>query len=208
MTEVTNKLSDDFTEEDNVSLKDYISNGCPGLVKLQDSDAFKCFELYMSGKTYSEISDITKIKRDTVLYLSHKSQWNAKKLAYFSDINNSLVKKMIAVKMESLNTMSSIASALNKYFAKKANDYLSTNDDSVLEGLDTKLLSQYYKAMESIETALNISGNSQSSSGSQININLNGPASIQQVDGNTIDLKDEDYSKILDHLASIKRENS
>lgn len=205
MTDITPKYSDDFTSEDSESLQSYISNGCPGLVKLQDSDAFKCFELYMSGKTYTEISEITKVKRDAILYLSNKSQWNAKKMAYYTDITSNVVKKMMAVKMESLNTVSTLASALNKYFSKKANDYLSTNNDAILEALDTKLLSQYYKAMESIEAALNISDPSKTN-GNQININVNGPATVHG--GGDVELKDEDYSKILDHLANIKRDNS
>jgi hypothetical protein len=198
-------LSDDFSPEEKSSLLDYTKNGCPGLVRVTDVDAFKCFELYMAGKTYSEIHEATKVKKDSILYLSNKSKWHEKKMAYYTDINANLANKMLAVKMESLNTIASIATALGKYYGKKMNNYLSTNDDAVIEALDTKLLSQYYKAMEFIESSLNVDTKN---NGTNVNINLTGGATVKQVDGNTIEVTDQNSSDILAALAAIKKSKS
>jgi hypothetical protein len=193
---------DDFTQEEKDSLESYIKNGCPGLVKMTDTDAFKCFELYMSGKSYLEISQITNIKRDTVLYLSNKSKWNEKRIKYISDIANNLTQKLTNVKVENLNTLATIATALGKYYNKKMNQYLSTNDDSVIETLDTKLLSQYYKAMDAITG--DMSGSSERAS-TNVNINLGEGGTVRKVDSDTVEITNS--SEMLKALAMLKRSN-
>lgn len=149
-----NTLPDDMTQEEKNSLQDYINNGCPGFLKVQESDIFKWFGLYMSGKTYDEIAKITKSKRDLVLYLSYKSKWNEKRLKHYEDLTQSLTQKVEQGKLDSANTIVSMISALNRYYGDKFNQFLALNDKSIIENIDPRMLAQYYKSMDTLKKLL------------------------------------------------------
>jgi len=150
-----NHTSFDFSQEERESLDNYKSNGCPSLLKTSESDAFQWFELYMSGKTYLEIATLTNSKRDVILYFSEKCAWHEKRMAHYSDMSDAVVAKCMASKLEALDTMTTMVSALNKYYGGKFNKYLKNKDDSIIEEIDTKMLSQYYKVMDSIDKIIN-----------------------------------------------------
>jgi hypothetical protein len=133
-------LSDDMTPEENKSLQEYIANGCPGLTQVDDSKAFAWFELYMNNKSYSEIANITKSKKDLIMYLSYKTKWNNKRMEYYADISQGLAIKLKNAKLQSADTVLNIITALGKYFNESANKYLSTNDKSIIENIDSKNL--------------------------------------------------------------------
>lgn len=79
-------FNDEFSSEESASLALYIESGCPGLTKITDEKVFKWFELYMAGKTFLEISESSKDRLDLILYIAHKSKWQATKVEYFQDI--------------------------------------------------------------------------------------------------------------------------
>lgn len=89
------KLRTDFSSEELESLKSFTNESKPGIGSIRESDIFQCFGLYMSGKTYSEISQITSIKKDVILYLSSASNWHEKKLKYYEDISSNVLQKSI-----------------------------------------------------------------------------------------------------------------
>ena len=94
-------LPDDLTPEEKKSLQDYITNGCPGLVKVDDANVFQWLELYMAGKGYAEISYITKQRKDLIMYIAYKAKWSEKRLQYYGDMASGLNKKISNVKLQS-----------------------------------------------------------------------------------------------------------
>lgn len=204
--ELTVVSRDDLSAEEKASLENYIHNGCPGLTKLEDVQVFKWFELYMSGKTYSEISVITKSKKDLILYVSYKSKWLEKRTEYFASIAQSMTTKITNIRTESINTVATIVSSLNKYFGKKFDSYLATNDDSIIEGIDSKVLEKYYKSLEILEKVVNpTAGNNKPSS--PVNINITS-GSAKQTSDSSLDITVEDEpSDLLKRLAQQKKDN-
>ena len=68
------KIDNDFTDAEVEKINTFVSNGCVGLETLV-KDEYKVnnlFALYMSGKTYIEISKISRVKKDLVLYMAAK----------------------------------------------------------------------------------------------------------------------------------------
>jgi len=208
--QITERRDSDFTEEEVKSLQEWKDNNKPGLHSLTQDRAFQWFKLYMAGKTYSEIAQVTNSKKDLILFVSERNQWLKQKMDHYADISNSMVQKYKEAKVQSLNTMTTMVSAMNKYFGDKFNKYLKTNDESILEGIDSKMLAQYQKANESIDKIIaEITGEpKESGSGSKgptVNINMNGNSSIKQTDSNTIDIQPEEEEEVKDILAKLSK---
>lgn len=207
-------LSDDMTKEEKDSLQDYVNNGCPGLTKIQESDIFQWFKLYMSGKTYSEIANITGAKKDLILYLSYKQKWAEKRLQHYSELIDNLSSKMSQAKLESANTVATIISSLAKYYGIKFNKYIKNGDESVIEKLDSKMLTQYYKSIEVLEkliTPPRKPGDKDPDDpivppNPSVHISM-GSGKVKQIDENTVEIEDETASKLLMALAEKKKKS-
>jgi hypothetical protein len=206
----TQVLPDDMTPEEQKSLQEYISNGCPGLVKIDDAKVFSWLNLYMNGKSYAEIAHITKDKKDLVLYIAHRSKWFLKRVDYYGDISTGIATKMRNTKIQSADTVLNIISALGQFYNDKANKYLATNDSSIIEEMDTKNLASYYKALEVLEKLISPSGNSESDKPT-VNINLGtGGATVTQRNDKTVDIttnpdSEEAAGNLLKALAKFQR---
>jgi hypothetical protein len=207
MTKELSTISrDDLSVEETASLANYIENGCPGLTKIEDAQVFKWFELYMAGKTYSEIAVITKSKKDLIVYISYKSKWLEKRTEYFSSIAQSMTTKITNIRTESINTVATIVSSMNKYFGKKFDSYLSTNDDTIIENIDSKLLEKYYKSLEILEKVINPTAKDPAKP-SPVNINISSGASFQQSSDSSLDISmDEKPSDLMKRLVQDKKD--
>ena len=198
------KYPEDTTTEERESLQKYMNDGLPGFVRVNETDIFKWFELYISGKTYSEISKITNSNKSIILYISHKAQWNDKKLKYYNDLFLGLTNKLTQVKLRSANTIVTIVTALGKFYENKFNDYLSKNDKSIIEKIDTKLLSQYYKSMDALEKLMCTPGSRDDDENKGI-LNAKPANPSFSEDSQDIEINDENAGEILKMLARAKK---
>ena len=204
MGDLTKIGTEDMSEEEKTSLQDFVKNGCPGLLKTTESNIFSWFELYMAGKTYSEISTLTHSKRDLILYMSNKSGWYEKRMTYYEDLVYNMTKKMSQVKLDSMNTVSTAITALGRYYGDKFNKYLSSKDSKIIEDIDTKMLSQYYKSMEALEKIMGNAGKKPGESTPLVNVNMNG-GTIERTGENSVEITDESASSILEALVKYKK---
>jgi len=208
------KYPDDMTVDDKELLSEYMRNNCPNLINIKESDVVQWFQLYMAGKTYTEIAKITNRKKELILYMANKLEWHNKRLKHYSEMSDNLWSKLTKTKIQSADTLTTMLNCLNKYYGEKFNKYLATNDKTIIEALDTKNLSQYYKAVDSLEKLLvSLLKSDGDDPKSPINILVQGNATIQQSQGEeslnknkTMDeCTEEDVSKALDFIAKIKR---
>lgn len=204
-------MPQDMTMEEKQVVQSFIANGCPGLLKVQQSDAYKWFELYMAGKTYAEIATITKSKKDLIMYIAFKTGWLEKRLNHYSDINLNILDKIKQARLDSANNVLTIMSALGKYCSQEYNRFLSTNDKSIIENLDTKITAQYYKSIELLNELMNpdeggdSKNNPQSSPLVNINMGTGASATVKQVDAKTLEITDETAGDLLKSLANLKK---
>jgi hypothetical protein len=203
-------LPQDMTKAEKDVVQSYITNGCPGLMKIQQGDAYKTFELYMSGKTYQEIAAITKISKDLVLYLAYRSKWMEHRFKHYENISLSILDKVRQVKLDAADNLTTIIAAHGKYLAQRYNQFLATNDASIMEGTDNKIVSQYYKSIELLETittAEEIAEENKKPKQPLVNINvgMGASASINQTGHETIDITQQTSGDLLKALAEMKK---
>lgn len=200
------KIDNDFTDDEVEKINTYVANGCVGLATLvkDEHKVNNLFALYMSGKTYTEISKISRVKKDLVLYMAAKMKWYEKRMEYLDDINNNITKKLTATRVESMNFISSLISMHHKYYGDAINDYLKTGDRDIIDGLDLKQLTQYFKSIEMLEKILNPT-NVNRGGGSNTTVNINTPGGkIEQVDDKTIEITPGNAGDALRALAELK----
>ena len=205
-------LPEDMTFEEKKLLREYKKDGCPGLVRINADKVSEWFNLYMGGKSYSEIAQISHQKKDIILYVAEKSQWHERRMASYQDTADNLLEKTKTSILKSADTVATMVLALNRYYNKKLNKYLATNDDGIIEGLNTRHMTEYRKTIESLEKLI------ASSTGYKkiprppeddrpsVNININSPAEIvEQSEG--IDITQiKTGGDMLKTLLKIKKE--
>ena len=205
--EVTTK-DNDFSEEDVERINTFVANGCQGLESLVKNEhkINSLFSLYMTGKTYTEISKITRVKKDLVLYMSAKMTWYNNRMEYLTDIQKEMTTKLKNTRVESLNFINSLISVHHKYYNDALNDYITTGDKTIFEDLDLKQLSQYFKSIEILEKMMNPT-NVTRGGGSGTTVNINTPGGeVKQIDDNTLEITPGKAGDILKALAAHKDE--
>lgn len=199
-----NKTDNDFTEDDIQRINTFVSNGSMGLESIVKDEhrINSLFGLYMAGKTYEEISKISRVKKDVVLYLSAKMKWYEKRMAYLEDIQRQMTQKLTHTRIESLNFISDLINCHHKYYGDEINKYLQTNDRTIIDNLDLKALGQYFKSIEILEKILNPTNTNRIGSGTTININ----AANSKIDANenSIEITPSNTGDILKALANLK----
>ncbi len=205
------KIDNDFTEEEAQRINTFVANGSVGLDTLvkDEHKVNALFGLYMAGKTYTEISKISRVKKDLVLYMSAKMKWYEKRMEYLDDIQNQMTQKLKNTRVQSLNFISDLINFHHKYYGDEINEYLRTNDRSIIDNLDLKALSQYFKSIEILEKILN-PANVNRGSGSGATININAAGSKVEATEDTIEItpKDNSTGDLLKALAKIKDEKN
>jgi hypothetical protein len=200
------KIDNDFTEDEVEKINTYVSNGCVGLATLvkDEHKVNNLFALYMSGKTYTEISKISRVKKDMVLYMAAKMKWYEKRMEYLDDINSNITRKLTETRVESMNFISSLISMHHKYYGDAINQYLRTGDRDIIDGLDLKQLTQYFKSIEMLEKILNPT-NVNRGGGANTTVNINTPGgTVEQVDDKTIEITPGNAGDALRALAELK----
>lgn len=200
------KIENDFTPEEVDRVNEFVKNGCHGLENLvkQEHKINSMFSLYMSGKNYTEISKITKVKKNLVLYMSAKMRWYDKRMEYLNDIQNNITKKLKDTRLESLNFISNLISMHHKYYGEEIDKYMATGDKDIIDGIDMKALSQYFKSIEILEKIINPTNVNKGNGGVNVNINAADGARVEQVDDNTMEITSGNAGNILKALAEMK----
>lgn len=200
------KIDNDFNDTEVERINTFVANGCHGLETLVKDEAKVngLFGLYMAGKTYVEISKISKVKKDLVLYMAAKMKWYEKRMEYLEDIQSKMTKKMTSARVESLNFITGLISFHHKYYGDEIDKYIATGDRGIIDGLDLKALGQYFKSIEILEKLMNPANvNKGKGSGATININAAG-SDIKQTDDNTLEITPGGTGDILAALAALK----
>jgi len=202
------KIDSDMSDQELHDLDVFIKNKLPGIVRVNETDIFRWFELYMAGKNYSEIAELTSSTLAHILYIAHKSEWHLKRQEHYSTLAGGLINKIAETKLDSADTMATIITAMNKFFKGKADRFLATGDPTHLEEMDTRMLSQYTKLSESLEKVINPSRGKDDNGGSRgVSIFINSKENtISSGDKEPINITESNAGKILEAMASVKKE--
>lgn len=138
----------DLTERDLNIVKKYIEDGLPGIGTVDETKIARMFDLYLSGKTYRQVSMILGQKKEIVLYLSHKFDWATKRMEYLVDLEQSMHGRMMEAKVVNQDFLLQLVHMWQKKIGSKINKYLATNNEEFANSIDLKEVDKYLKTVE------------------------------------------------------------
>lgn len=201
-------LPHDMTKDEKELVLEFIQNGIPGVQRIQHSDMFTLFQLYMSGKTYAEIATISKTNKVLVMYLAYKSNWLDHRFKHYENLSLNMLDKIQRAKLDIANDLVVIIAATGKYIRDEYNRYLSTNDKSIIERMDQKIVTSYHKAYEGLKSATQEEESGDPNKKPKqplVNINVGMGAQIQQVGEKPLEISEATTGDLIKALASMKK---
>lgn len=189
--------TDDMSVDEKTALIQFREDGLPGIAIATPELTESLFKLYMGGKSYDEISKVTNTHKSVVLHLSDKLGWYNTKMNYLLKITNDMTNKINQAKIETANTMSSLVLALSRFFGKTLDEYLATDNETLIRTLDMKLLSSYYKSVDTLDGIIDVIMDHQEKIKSSqqkaplVNIQTSNKVRVRKHKNNTIEITDE-----------------
>lgn len=198
------ELKTDFSEQEKTDLEAFASSGYPGIANIRESDIFSWFALYMEDRSYREIAKIANADFILVLYVAKKFDWFGKKNDYFNEVQSRIAERMVKNKLKAVDFLCSFSGCMHKLYGTKINKALMTNDLKILETFDPKIMSIYFKSLESLEK-LTAAPKTKEGQSHSVNININGDTTIKKVDDDTLVMTPgKDYEKMLEEMVEAQ----
>lgn len=147
-TDLTLLQTSDLTLKDLELIEKFKENGMLGLHTLGPTDVERCMGLYMDGKSYRQICAVTHIKKDVILFLSHKFKWWEMRKEYLDELHATMKDKVIESKLQSQEFLLHVILAYQKKIGKNFDKYLKTDDETWADKVDSKDLSALIKCTE------------------------------------------------------------
>ena len=199
----------DFTMKDLETIEKFKEDGMLGLHTLVDTDVERSMALYMDGKTYRQIANITKIKKDVILFLAHKFSWWKLRKDYLDELQAIMKDKITESKLQNQEFLFDLIMVYRKKIGKNMNKYLKTDNEEWADKFDSKDLNVYFKCVELLEK-LNADSYSPSNADNKSLVALNGMGegvTITKTGANSVEITPKSpFSSKLKQFADLKRE--
>lgn len=198
----------DFTMKDLELIDKFKEDGMLGLHTLVDTDVERCMALYIDGKTYRQIANITKIKKDVILFLANKFAWWELRREYLDELNAIMKDKVLESKLQTQEFLFDLIMAYRKKIGKNLNKYLKTDDEGWMDKLDSKDMSVIFKCVELLEKLNMESFTNPQSDKSLVALNGMGEGvTITKTGANSVEITPKSpFSSKLKQFADLKRE--
>lgn len=194
----------DFTQKELDSLNSFMAEGMPGYGSVNEATLQKMVDDYLIGKTYSQISRANNLRKEIVLYASHKHHWLELRTVRQNQLNDSLDERIAYSEIDGRHFIVDMDIALRKYFKAQIEGYHRTGDNSYIALLDTKLMEKYLKIHEIILSG-DIGKAPQIPSPVGINPGPNGVTVSKNEDGSMDITPKADMSEILKNMSEAKK---
>lgn len=197
----------DFTMKDLELIEKFKEDGMLGLHTLKDTDCERCMSLYLDGKTYRQIAQVTKINKNVILFLAHKFKWFELRREYLEELQAVLKDKVIESKLLDQEFLLHLSLAYKKKIGKNIDQYLRTDNPDFVDKIDTKDIGMYLKILE-LTQKLNIENLGNPNDKPLIGLNGMGEGmTITKTGANTVEITPKSpFSSKLKQFADLKRE--
>jgi uncharacterized protein YnzC (UPF0291/DUF896 family) len=138
----------DFTMKDLELIEKFKENGMLGLHTLTEVDAERMMGLYMDGKSYRQIAQVTKKNKSIILFLAHKFKWFELRKEYLDELQATLKEKIVESKLQSQEFLLELVLAYQKKVSKNVHQYLRTDNAEFADQIDPKDINTVLKVME------------------------------------------------------------
>jgi len=126
----------------------FIEDGLPGIAEVTVNDINKMLDMYLTGSSYSQISDAMRIRKVFVLYLAYKANWETIREEYINEIQEGIKNRLVNVKLRAQEFMILAGQAYQQKLSAHFLKYLSTGN---IEEINTVSAKEMLLVMKIIE---------------------------------------------------------
>ena len=197
----------DITPKELQKVVEFKESGMPGLASVASNEVAltKALELYMNGKTYTEISKIVGIKKDIILYLAHKFDWYGTKSEQLAILDANIKDRILQANLVNQDFVLQIQQFFLKKIGSKITRYLATSDEEIANSIDGKDLDRYQKYVELLDKLTTEKPSTLRQP--TVGLNLGDGVTVRKVGENevTITPKQKTHADMLKEFADMKR---
>lgn len=145
---VVEEMISDLNDNDYAKIQEYVDAGLPNIAKVDEVLLTRVMDLYLSGKTYHQISQITKTQKVVIMYLSHKFNWYDLRKDYLLDLEATIRGRLIEAKVVNQDFLLQLTHMWQKKIGNKIAKYLATDNEQFANEIDLKEVDKYLKTVE------------------------------------------------------------
>lgn len=198
----------DFTSKDLALIEQFKENGLLGLHTLVESDVERMMGLYMDGKSYRQIANLTKKNRAIVLYLANKFNWFELRKEYLDELQATLKEKVTESKLQSQEFLLHLVLAYQKKIGRNIDQYLRTDNVEFADRIDNRDLGTLFKTVELLHKLSNENIGNQNDKAMVALNGLSDGVTITKTGANSVEItpKPSGFASKLKQFADLKRE--
>lgn len=183
---IVEDVATDITEADNALIDKYVEEGLPRIAEIDEVKLARILDLYLSGKTYRQISTMMQIKKVMILYLSRRFNWFQMKQEYIADLEQSIRGRILEAKLVSQDFLMQLLLFWQKKIGKHINDFLVNGNETSAKNIDLKEIDKYLKTVEALHRLSTIP--SSTPVAPAVGLNLGEGVTIEKVGNNTVEI--------------------
>lgn len=196
----------DLSSKELAKVNQFIEEGMPGLAKIDEGKMHKIMDLYLSGKTYTDIATIVRTNKTLILYLSNKFNWPSMRHDYLVELETSMKGRVLESKAASQDHMLKIIHMFEKRHGDKINQYLASGDEDIVKSIDLKEMDKYFKVVEMLHS---MNADPKAPKGPMVGINTGDGVTIKKTGENSLEItpntKDKTIGSMLKQFADSRR---
>ena len=207
ITVLNNGKETDITPKELEAVAKFKEEGMPGLFTVVQSEVtyVKALDLYMSGKTYHEISKVVNVKKDIILFLAHKHEWYNTKMQHLAILDANIKERIIQADLMNQDFVLQIQQFFLKKIGRKMTRFMASGDDEAANAVDKKDLEMY---MKSVALLREISSEKiPSGHRPTVGLNIGDGVTVRKVGENQVEIspRNKTVGEMLNDLANLKR---
>lgn len=141
----------DLSSKDMELVQKFADEGLPGIAIVDNTKMARILDLYLSGKTYRQISHIISIPKVIVLYLSNKFNWFKIRNDYLADLEESMRSRVIESNIVNQDFLLQLQQFFQKKIGSNITKYLATDNVDFANAIDLKEVDKYLKTVEALQ---------------------------------------------------------
>ena len=141
----------DFTPKDLALINEYKEAGTPGVARVDDVKLMRIMDMYLSGKTYPQISMVVGIPKQIILYYSQRYNWFQMKQDYLTDLESNIRGRVIEAKVVNQDFLLQLQQMWQKKIGNNIKKYLATDNEDYANAIDLKEVDKYIKSIETLQ---------------------------------------------------------
>jgi hypothetical protein len=207
ITVLKNGKETDITPTELLMIEKFKEEGKPGLLTVAQNEVTltKALDLYLSGKTYHEISKVVNTKKDIILYLAQRHDWYGTKMQQLEILDAGIKERILQAKLTNQDFTLQLQQFFLKKIGRKMTRFMASGDDEVANSVDRKDIELYIKTVDLLDklTTEKISAGHRPTVG----LNLGDGVTIRKVGENevTVTPRNKTAAEMLNELANMKR---